>query len=108
MSDQLDPRLARLFDEYRAALPDMEGSTAFLPGLWQRIDARQNYASGFRRMARMIVTAAAAVSLLMSAWIVNHGHSVYYDNSYVELLAAGDTPDSFVDSEIVRPLENHR
>jgi hypothetical protein len=108
MSDELDPRVARLFDEYRAALPDMEGSTAFLPGLWQRIDARQNYASGFRRMAQMIVTAAAAVSLLMGAWIVNQRHSVYYDNSYVELLAAGDTPDSLVDSEIVHPVERAR
>ncbi|HWR51549.1 MAG TPA: hypothetical protein VN428_10605 [Bryobacteraceae bacterium] len=108
MSDQLDPRVARLLDEYRAALPDMDGSTAFLPGLWQRIDARQNYAIGFRRMAKMIITTAAAVSLLMGAWIVNQRHSVYYDNSYVELLAAGDTHESLDDTEIIHPLERQR
>lgn len=108
MSDQLDPRIARLFDEYRAALPDTEGSTAFLPGLWRRIDARQNYATGFRRMAQMIVTAAAAASLLMGAWIVNQHRSIYYDSSYVELLAAGDNSDSLVDTEIVHPIERQR
>lgn len=108
MSDQLDPRVARLFAEYRDALPDMEGSIAFLPGLWQRIDSRQNYATGFRRMAQMLITAAAAISLLMGAWIVNQRQSVYYSNSYVELLAAGDTHDGLDEAEIVHQLERQR
>lgn len=107
MSDQLDPRVARLFAEYRQALPDMEGSSAFLPGLWQRIDARQNYATGFRRVARMIITAAAAVSLLMGAWIVNQRQSAYYNNTYVELLAAG-THDGMDEVEIVHASERQR
>lgn len=92
MSDEVrHQRVTELFAAYRDALPDPEPSPEFMPRLWEKIEARQNQTLGFRRMARALITAAAAASLLMAAWMVNHPTvSPFYTNSYVEVLAASD------------------
>jgi hypothetical protein len=101
MPEHLEPGLARLFAEYRDALPDPEPSANFMPRVWQRIEARQRQTVGFRRTARALITAAAAVSFAMAAWIVKEPQSTYYQNSYLELLAASDGTDNIADAEIV-------
>lgn len=104
MSEHLDPHLAQLFREYRDALPDPEPSATFTPGLWQRIEARQKDTLGFRRLARAIITAAAAASLLMAAWLIQQRPlPVTANNTYLELLAAGESRhDNLDDIEIVQ------
>lgn len=103
MADELSGRLAALFAEYRQAFPDFEPSPNFMPGVWARIEARQRDAWSFRRFAQAIITAAAAVSLLMGAYLVfPQRQSPFYTNSYVELLAAGESHDTLDDAEIVQ------
>ena len=41
MSD--DSKLDQLFQTYRAACPDVEPSTNFMPNLWQRIEGRHSF-----------------------------------------------------------------
>jgi hypothetical protein len=108
MPEDLDRGLARLFAEYRDALPDPEPSANFMPRVWQRIEARQNQAVGFRRTARALITAAVALSFAMGAWIVTEPTSSYYQNSYLELLAASDSNDGIGEVEIVVPLERQQ
>ncbi|MGE5488798.1 MAG: hypothetical protein ACM3ZB_13360 [bacterium] len=84
-------RLTELFTAYREALPDPDASVNFMPRLWEKIEARENQTVGFRRMARALITAAAAASMLMGAWVVSHPvTSPFYTNSYMELLAASE------------------
>ncbi len=109
MPDDVQQRLTNLFADYRAAIPDPEPSVNFMPRLWQKIDARQNQTITFRRMARAIITAAAAASLLMGAWIVNEPKaSAFYGNSYLELLAASNDYDGLADAEIVVRQQQER
>jgi hypothetical protein len=94
--------LDALFRAYRAAWPDPEASTNFMPELWRRIEERQRSVFFMGRWARALVTAAAVLSLGMAAYLyIPHGHnSVFSVESYVEALAAGhaqDTPDLAAD-----------
>jgi Na+-transporting NADH:ubiquinone oxidoreductase subunit NqrB len=63
MSD--DSKLDQLFQNYRAACPEVEPSTNFMPNLWQRIEARHSFGFVFRNVARVTMTACAALCLLL-------------------------------------------
>ena len=65
-SDSQDRQLQDLFQAYRAACPDLDDSPTFMPGLWQRIEARQSMPFAMRRFAQMFISAAAAMCLLMA------------------------------------------
>jgi hypothetical protein len=92
-------RLDALFRAYRAACPDPDPSVNFMPGLWQRIETRQGFTFSFRRMVSGFVTAAAALTLVLSVYMSmpRTKNSSAYPVSYVEALAdatALDTPDT--------------
>lgn len=85
---EADQRLSRLFAAYREACPDPEPGANFTPRLWEMIEARQMYATGFQRLARTIITAAVAASLMMGIyWAVPENRSVAASSTYLELLA---------------------
>lgn len=96
--------LARLFADYRAALPDPDPSPEFMPRLWRRIEARQSLAHDLKRLAQGFLTAAAAVSLLMGILLARHQPylSPFYTNTYLEILASDQSDESEADAEIVR------
>ena len=50
MSD--DSKLDQLFQTYRAACPEVEPSTNFMPNLWQRIESRHSFGFVFQNVAR--------------------------------------------------------
>ncbi len=95
-----EARLSELFAAYRAANPDPEPSLAFTPGLWQKIDARRSFAYSLKRLAQGLITAAAAVCLLMGFYLSRPEPSPY---TYLEVLAADQTHD-MADAEIVRAV----
>jgi hypothetical protein len=95
--------LSELFAAYRAALPGPEPSTAFVPGLWERIDARRTYAYSLKRFAQGLITAAAAVCLLMGFYLSRPEPSYY---TYLEVLAADQTHEDLADVEIVRAVHD--
>ena len=96
MNGGTDDQLDQLFRAYREACTAPEPQPDFMPQLWRRIEARQNFTFSFRRMANALVTAAMAASIALGVYMaLPHSTAAYY-TSYVEALAdanAIDTPD---------------
>lgn len=93
-SDKLDG----LWAQYREACPDPEPSAGFMPGLWQRIEARRvaNVAV-LRRIAQICVGATVALTILMGVVLIPQFEKVQvYNSTYVDVLAA-DHPNTYVD-----------
>ena len=84
-----EERLAVLFEVYRAACPDPEPGVNFMPQLWQRIEARERASNMFGRLARNLVTAALALSVLMAlaVSITRSRMAALPSETYVEVLA---------------------
>lgn len=103
--DSREAKLDALFAEYRAALPDIEGSTGFGPELWRRIEAKRNESIfAFRHFARIWVVAAAAVlALIAVANPLVQSDPALYSASYVDVLDnahSGDSVAAAADGEI--------
>jgi len=91
-----DERLDALFRAYQAACPDREPGVNFMPGVWQKIEARQTFTFSFRRMANAFVTAAVALSIALGVYMAIPHSSPTYHVSYLEALAEAnpvETPD---------------
>jgi hypothetical protein len=99
-----EARLSRLFAEYREAVPDPEPSARFVPGLWERIDARRSFAHRLKRLSQAFVTAAVAVCLLMGLYLARPEPST---ETYLEVLAADQSHDNTADVEIVRAVHDN-
>jgi hypothetical protein len=81
--------LDRLLRAYREACPDPEGSINFMPQLWAKIQARENSTNWFGRMAKTLVTAALAASVILGLIISTAGQSgAGSDGTYMEALMA--------------------
>ena len=90
-----DRRLDALFQAYREACTAPETSANFMPNLWARIEARQSFTTVFQRMGNLLATAAVALSLVLGAYMaVPRPTPKPMDQTYVEILAEGATPDS--------------
>jgi hypothetical protein len=88
-----DEKLDALFRAFAKACPDRDPSANFMPNLWQRIEARQNNAFSFRRMANALVTAAVALSIALGVYMSVPVAS-NYSQSYIEALAEAKTLDA--------------
>ncbi len=91
-------KLDALFTEYRAAFPDPEPSAGFMPGLWQRIEARRaSNVTMLRRIAQVCVGATLALTILMGMVLIPHlNKNLIYSSTYVDVIAA-DHPNTYVD-----------
>ncbi len=90
-----EQKLDAIFAAYRNAVPDPDGSANFMPGLWQRIDARQNSSRMFRRLTGAFVAVAAVMTLLMAAVLIpRYQNSQVYSATYVDMLAAEHADDN--------------
>ena len=91
--------LQGLFAAYREACPDPEPGRDFMPRLWQKIEARRAFSSRLKRLAKGVITAAAAAALAMALLLAPQHRAT---PSYLELLAAGQSHDNIADTEIVQ------
>jgi hypothetical protein len=64
-----DLRLDELFRSYREACPEPETSVNFMPDLWAKIEAREASTNLFGRMAKALVTAALAASVILALMV---------------------------------------
>jgi hypothetical protein len=78
--------LNALFAAYKAATPDPEASSNFMPQLWRKIEARQNILFSVKRLTRFFVAAAAAICLLFATMLAVP-HHIESNGSYVDVLA---------------------
>jgi hypothetical protein len=87
-------KLDALFAEYRTAFPEVEGSTNFMPNLWQKIEARRvANTSVFRRLAQACVMATVALTLLIVVLIPKIQSDPVYTSTYVDVLDAAHSSD---------------
>ena len=60
-----DSGLNTLLEKYRYACPDVEPSANFMPAIWQGIAARRSFWFVFQREARAVMTASAALFVVL-------------------------------------------
>jgi hypothetical protein len=101
ISNDAESNLARLFAAYRDACPGPEPCAEFMPRLWEQIESRQYFAYSLKRLSQAIITAAAAVTILMGVYLTRAPHaSPFSSSSYVEALLAGQANDDLAEAEI--------
>ncbi len=94
--------LDQLFRNYRDAIPDPEPSAAFIPGIWQKIEARRSPVRLWRRLAEAFVTVAAVVTVLIGMLVIPHLQKApVYSAGYVDVLAAEHSTQDY--AEVVHP-----
>lgn len=59
-----DRDLKPLWDRYSRACPEVEAGANFMPGVWQRIDARRGFTGKLASYARALTLAAASLCLM--------------------------------------------
>jgi hypothetical protein len=85
-------RLDELFRAYRAACPDPDASANFMPAIWARIEAREVSTNWFGRVAKALVTAALAASVILGLMISSTNQSSsFFDATFVDALRADHT-----------------
>jgi hypothetical protein len=96
--DRMEDKLDALWAEYRHACPDPEPTAQFMPGLWQRIDARRRATASIRRLAQVCVMATVALSLLIGIVLIprSQDQAAYNSGTYVDVLAA-EQPDEYTE-----------
>jgi hypothetical protein len=82
-------RLDELFLAYRDSLPDPVPSANFTPELWARIEAREVSSNLFGRMAKALVTAALAATVILGLMVstLSQKESTF-NGTYLEALSA--------------------
>lgn len=84
-----ESRLDELFLAYRQACPDSEATPNFMPELWAKIEAREVSTNWFGRVAKALVTAALAASVILGMMISSRNHpNAFFDATFVDALRA--------------------
>jgi len=88
-SNDREARLDELFRAYRVACPNPEPGANFMPNIWARIEAREVSTNWFGRVAKTLVTAALAASLILGMIISSlNQSSAFFNATFVEALRA--------------------
>lgn len=87
------PDQEALLDEflraYRDACPDPDAGANFMPEMWARIEAREVSTHWFGKMAKALVTAGVAASLILGMVLSSMNKSTpYYKGTFVQALVA--------------------
>jgi hypothetical protein len=82
-------RLDEMFRAYRAACPDPDASANFMPNIWARIEARETSTNWFGSVAKALVTAALAASVILGMMVSSTSQSnAFFDATFVDALRA--------------------
>jgi len=82
-------QLDRLLRAYREACADPEAGANFMPQLWAKIEARENSTNLFGRMAKALVTAALAASVILGLLMPTANQpNPNYNGTYMDALMA--------------------
>jgi hypothetical protein len=98
-----DSRLDSLLAAYRAACPDVEPGPNFGAAIWQAIEARRNFWFVFQREARALVTACAAIFVVLLALNLFSGaQSRPTPSTYADALMADHSAEQTYYTEAIR------
>lgn len=98
---ELEGRWDACVASYRDSCPEVAPSAQFMPRLWQKIEARNNYRSNLMLLARGFVTAAGCVCLVLSSFLflpgLNHSNAA---PMYIDALADYGAAQSWADNDV--------
>lgn len=81
--------LDELFLAYRQACPDPDATPNFMPELWAKIEAREVSTNWFGRVAKALVTAALAASVILGMMISSANQpNAFFNATFVDALRA--------------------
>src|SRR5262245_29520011 len=83
-----EARLNELFLAYRDAAVVPEPSATFMPALWARVEARERSGNVLGRMAKALVTAALAASVVLGLLVSVEESNQPLNSTYIEAVAA--------------------
>jgi len=85
--DLNDRRLDALFRAYRDAYPDREPSATFMPAMWAKIESREASTNWFGRMAKALVTAALAASVILGLIVSSMNQpNTFFNLTFIDAL----------------------
>jgi hypothetical protein len=88
-SSERDTYLDDMFRAYRDACPDPDPSPNFMPAIWARIEAREGSRNWFGHVAKALVTAALAASVILGMMISGSNQpNSFFDATFVDALRA--------------------
>ncbi len=99
-----EQQLDQLFERYKEACGDPEPGVNFMPGLWQKIEARQPRINIFARPAKSLFAGATVLSLALMVFLLapSGKPSIFSQGSYVEALATDNANEEGAFFEPVR------
>lgn len=107
MTNDEDARLDELFRTYRAACPDVEPSSNFMPGVWQKIESRYSFWFVFQRLARTATTGCAAICLVLLVLnFASSAHSSRATATYTDALLADHSAEKTYFTEAIPPTSS--
>jgi hypothetical protein len=87
--DASEARLDQLLMAYRHSCDEPEASPNFMPEIWARIEAREVSSNWFGRVAKALVTAALAASVILGLIMSSANRpSAYFNATFVDALQA--------------------
>lgn len=82
-------RLDELFLAYRQACPDPEATPNFMPELWAKIEAREASTTWFGRVAKTLVTAALAATVILGMMVSSANKpNAFFNATFVDAVQA--------------------
>jgi hypothetical protein len=103
MTNHEESGLDALFQNYRAACPDVEAGPQFMPTLWQKIDSRHGFWWVFQGLARTAMAGCAALALLLLALNLVGTQQGLRSPSYTDALVADHSAERMYFAESVTP-----
>jgi hypothetical protein len=83
-----DGELSDWLQAYRSACPEPEASVNFMPAMWAKIEARQVSTNLFGRMAKALVTAALAATVILGLMVSTFNQAdASFSGTYIEALS---------------------
>ena len=96
-----DGELDDLFQKYRAACPEIEGSASFMPRLWEKIENRRSFWFAFQGLARTAMAASTALCVLLLVLNFIAAPQSHFP-SYADALAADHSAEQTYFAEAIR------
>lgn len=91
--------LDELFLRYRQTFPDVDPGPNFMPVLWQKIESRHSFWFTFVRFGRGVLTASAAVCLLLV--VLNLSSTPQVMASYTDAILAESSAEQTYYTEAI-------
>ena len=95
-----EQELDALFRAYRDSFADVDAGSGFMPGVWDKIEARRSFAFRVRHLTRAFLGATAVLCSLMAGifFLADNRSAPDPHETYLDSLASTHASDSMFDA----------